>query len=186
MISTTKTLYELMPQVNYLENTTTSLSILNLLPLLSIIFIYFFCLGYVTKTETNPFDLLPKVLLLSLWVILSLTGLRAHPGHMMENGMDHSIFRKFKKVFSGHYHMKSNRDNVYYLGNPYQLYWNDYGCKRGFHVFDTDTLKTTFYRNPFNTFHKLYYNGSLVYPTSQNSKDPCQTNCRRERRLCKV
>ena len=66
--------------------------------------------------------------------------------------MDHSIFKKFDKVFSGHYHMKSKRDNVYYLGNPYQLYWNDYGSKRGFHVFDTDTLKTTFYRNPFTLF----------------------------------
>ena len=101
---------------------------------------------------------------------LEFNGFEAHPGHMMENGMDHSIFRKFKKVFSGHYHMKSNRDNVYYLGNPYQLYWNDYGCKRGFHVFDTDTLKTTFYRNPFNTFHKLYYNGSLSIPDESELK----------------
>ena len=92
---------------------------------------------------------------------LELNGFEAHPGHVMLNGMDVSMFRKFKKVFSGHYHMKSNRDNIYYLGNPYQLYWNDYGCKRGFHVFDTDTLKTTFYRNPFNTFHKLYYNGGI-------------------------
>ena len=95
---------------------------------------------------------------------LELNGFEAHPGHMMENGMDHSMFNKFKKIFSGHYHMKSNRDNVYYLGNPYQLYWNDYGCKRGFHVFDTDTLKTTFYRNPFTTFHKLYYNDGVSLP----------------------
>ncbi len=89
---------------------------------------------------------------------LELNGFEAHPGHMMFNGMDPSTFNKFKKVFSGHYHMKSNNDNIHYLGNPYQLYWNDYGSKRGFHVFDTETLKTTFYRNPFDTFHKLYYN----------------------------
>ena len=82
----------------------------------------------------------------------------------MENGMDKSLFKKFKRVFSGHYHMKSKKDNVTYLGNPYQLYWNDYGCKRGFHVFDTETLKTTFYRNPFDTFHKLYYNGGVTLP----------------------
>ena len=102
-----------------------------------------------------------KVMLLSVWGILKLNGFEAHPGHVMMNGMDHNIFKKFDKVFSGHYHMKSNRDNIKYLGNPYQLYWNDYGCKRGFHVFDTDTLKTTFYRNPFNTFHKLYYNNGI-------------------------
>jgi DNA repair exonuclease SbcCD nuclease subunit len=95
---------------------------------------------------------------------LELNGFEAHPGHVMENGMDKSIFSKFEKVFSGHYHTKSSRDNINYLGNPYQLYWNDYGCKRGFHVFDTDTLKTTFYRNPFDVFTKIYYNDGMDVP----------------------
>tara|TARA_B100002019_G_scaffold273263_1_gene269201 strand:+ start:1731 stop:2765 length:1035 start_codon:yes stop_codon:yes gene_type:complete len=98
---------------------------------------------------------------------LELNGFEAHPGHMMFNGMDPSIFNKFKKVFSGHYHMKSNNDNIHYLGNPYQIYWNDYGCKRGFHVFDTETLKTTFYRNPFDTFYKLHYNGGVSIPDAK-------------------
>ena len=95
---------------------------------------------------------------------LELNGFEAHPGHVMDHGMDKSIFKKFKRVFSGHYHMKSKKENVTYLGNPYQLYWNDYGCKRGFHIFDTETLKTTFYRNPFDVFHKLYYNGGITLP----------------------
>ena len=95
---------------------------------------------------------------------LELNGFEAHPGHVMESGMDSSVFKKFKKVFSGHYHMKSTKGNVSYLGNPYQLYWNDYGCKRGFHVFDTDTLKTTFYRNPFDMFTKIHYNDGMDVP----------------------
>ena len=101
---------------------------------------------------------------------LELNGFEAHPGHVMENGMDPKYFSKFKKVFSGHYHMKSTKKNVTYLGNPYQLYWNDYGCKRGFHVLDTETLKTTFYRNPFDTFYKLYYNGGVTLPDSSELK----------------
>ena len=95
---------------------------------------------------------------------LELNGFEAHPGHVMESGMESSIFSKFKKVFSGHYHMKSTKGNVTYLGNPYQLYWNDYGCKRGFHVLDTETLKTTFYRNPFDMFTKIYYNDGMDVP----------------------
>tara|TARA_B100002019_G_scaffold44349_1_gene37172 strand:- start:11520 stop:12548 length:1029 start_codon:yes stop_codon:yes gene_type:complete len=95
---------------------------------------------------------------------LELNGFEAHPGHVMESGMDKNIFSRFERVFSGHYHMKSKDANVTYLGNPYQLYWNDYGCKRGFHVFDTDTMKTTFYRNPFDMFHKLYYNDGVDIP----------------------
>ncbi len=98
---------------------------------------------------------------------LELNGFEAHPGHVMDRGMDISPFDKFEKVFSGHYHMKSNRDNIYYLGNPYQLYWNDYGSKRGFHVFDTETLRTTFYRNPYNTFYKFYYNNGISIPNKE-------------------
>ena len=101
---------------------------------------------------------------------LELNGFEAHPGHVMDKGTDMTIFKSFKKVFSGHYHTKSNKDNCYYLGNPYQLYWNDYGQKRGFHVFDTETLRTTFYRNPFDTFHKLYYNGGAVLPSEEEVK----------------
>jgi len=101
---------------------------------------------------------------------LELNGFEAHPGHVMQNGMDANAFSKFKKVFSGHYHMKSTKKNVNYLGNPYQLYWNDYGCKRGFHVFDTETLKTTFYKNPFDIFHKLYYNSGVSLPDESKLK----------------
>jgi len=101
---------------------------------------------------------------------LELNGFEAHPGHVMQTGTDISMFKKFTKVFSGHYHTKSNMGNCYYLGNPYQLYWNDYGQKRGFHVFDTETLRTTFYRNPFDTFHKLYYNSRGVLPNEEEVK----------------
>jgi len=101
---------------------------------------------------------------------LELNGFEAHPGHVMNTGTDMTMFKQFEKVFSGHYHTKSHRDNCYYLGNPYQLYWNDYGQKRGFHVFDTETLRTTFYRNPFDTFHKLYYNGGVTIPPEEEIK----------------
>ena len=97
-------------------------------------------------------------------------GFWLHPGHVMDRGMDPTHFSKFKKVFSGHYHMKSSKGNINYLGNPYQLYWNDYGCKRGFHIFDTESLRTTFYRNPFDIFHKFYYNNGVVLPDETELK----------------
>ena len=44
------------------------------------------------------------------------------------------------------------------LGNPYQLYWNDEGDVRGFHIFDTETGELEFIENPNTMFHKIYYN----------------------------
>lgn len=89
---------------------------------------------------------------------LELCGFEAHPGYVHTKGEDIAFFSKFKRVFSGHYHTKSSRSNVTYLGNPYQIYWNDCDDKRGFHIFDTETLKLTYVENPYKMFKKLYYN----------------------------
>ena len=89
---------------------------------------------------------------------LELNGFMATRGHFMEHGMDSQVFDKFDKVYSGHYHMRSNKDNIFYLGNPYEMYWNDVNDRdRGFHLFDTDTLKHTPVNNPYQLFHNLYY-----------------------------
>ena len=89
---------------------------------------------------------------------LELNGFMATRGHFMEHGMDSQVFDKFDRVYSGHYHMRSNRDNIFYLGNPYQMYWNDVNdFKRGFHLFDTNTLEHTPVNNPYQLFHNLYY-----------------------------
>ena len=89
---------------------------------------------------------------------LELNGFMATRGHFMEHGMDSNVFDKFERVYSGHYHMRSNKENVFYLGNPYEMYWNDVNDRnRGFHLFDTDTLEQTPVNNPYQLFHNLYY-----------------------------
>ena len=89
---------------------------------------------------------------------LELNGFMATRGHFMEHGMDSNIFDKFDKVYSGHYHMRSNKENIFYLGNPYEMYWNDDNDRnRGFHLFDTNTLEHTPVNNPYQLFHNLYY-----------------------------
>ncbi len=90
---------------------------------------------------------------------LELNGFRATPGHMMEHGMEWSIFKKFDKTYSGHYHCRSNQENIYYLGNPYEMFWNDVNDEnRGFHLFDTETLEHTPVNNPYRLHKIIYYN----------------------------
>ena len=90
---------------------------------------------------------------------LELNGFRATPGHMMEHGMEWDIFKKFKKTYSGHYHCRSNQDNIYYLGNPYEMFWNDVDDEnRGFHLFDTETLEHIPVNNPYRLHKIIYYN----------------------------
>ena len=88
---------------------------------------------------------------------LELNGFRAHRGHVMEDGMDCKLFDKFKLVFSGHYHTRSDNGKIFYLGNPYEMYWNDVNDTRGFHIFDTETLELVPINNPYKLFYNIYY-----------------------------
>ena len=88
---------------------------------------------------------------------LELQGYKVNDYVVMDHGLDDQPFEKFKKVYSGHFHTRSNQDNIYYLGNPYEIYWNDCGDTRGFHWFDTETLEHTPVNNPYRLFYKIYY-----------------------------
>ena len=88
---------------------------------------------------------------------LELNGFVATHGHVMDVGADFECYNKFKHVFSGHYHTRSNNGSIYYLGNPYEMFWNDVNDKRGFHIYDTDTLKLKTINNPYAMFKVIDY-----------------------------
>ena len=88
---------------------------------------------------------------------LELNGFRAHRGHVMEDGMASELFDKFQRTFSGHYHTRSNDGRIFYLGNPYEMFWNDVNDPRGFTIFDTKTLDHEHVDNPFRLFYHIYY-----------------------------
>ena len=75
----------------------------------------------------------------------------------MEHGHESKLYQKFKRVFSGHYHTRSDDGKIFYLGNPYEMFWNDVNDTRGFHIFDTKTLKHTPVDNPYKMFYNIYY-----------------------------
>ena len=89
---------------------------------------------------------------------LELQGFRVNRNLVMEeHGMDAKIFNKFDKVFSGHYHTRSDNGKIFYLGNTYEMYWSDVNDTRGFHIFDTETLEHTPINNPYKLFYNIYY-----------------------------
>jgi DNA repair exonuclease SbcCD nuclease subunit len=88
---------------------------------------------------------------------LEISGMLMMRGMANEHGMNMDKFKKFEMVFSGHFHHKNSKENIHYLGTPYEITWSDYKDPKGFHIFDTDTRELEFIRNPFSMFHKVYY-----------------------------
>ena len=106
----------------------------------------------------ETFNLIDKTKAEILFGHLDINGFELHKGHIQENGMDAKLFQKFDMVFSGHFHHKSQKGNIWYLGNTNQLTWSDYNDQRGFHIFDTETRTLEFIENPYKMFYKIIYN----------------------------
>lgn len=90
-----------------------------------------------------------------------IAGFEMDRGNVSHDGLDTKIFERFDSVYSGHFHHKSSKGNITYLGNQYEMTWMDYGDQRGFHVFDTETRELEFIPNPYSIFHRIPYDDTI-------------------------
>ena len=79
------------------------------------------------------------------------------PGAVCSHGLDISYLKRFEKVYSGHFHSKSEVKNCRYLGSQMQFTWSDYGDEKYFHIFDTETTEISPIHNPIKMFEKVFY-----------------------------
>jgi DNA repair exonuclease SbcCD nuclease subunit len=93
-----------------------------------------------------------------------IAGFAMHRGMESHEGLSKETFDKFDMVFSGHYHHRSDDGHIYYLGNPYELTWQDYRDTRGFHLFDLERRELEFIPNPNTMFERLEYDDKECEP----------------------
>ena len=93
------------------------------------------------------------------------------PGMTCQHGLDHSYVKRFDKVYSGHFHQKSEFANIKYLGSQMQFTWSDYGDEKYFHIFDTDTREMRPIHNPITMFEKLFYDDTKESFETISNKD---------------
>ena len=92
---------------------------------------------------------------------LELNGFEMQRGLVMDHGWDKQEFKRFDMVMSGHYHHKSDDGQIFYLGTPYEIYWNDWNDPKGFHVFDTEKRELERIVNPYTIYSKIYYDDTV-------------------------
>jgi DNA repair exonuclease SbcCD nuclease subunit len=118
----------------------------------------FFLLPWITKTnEKACYEAVENTKALICCGHLELDGFEMQKGLLSDHGWNHRIFQKFDTVFTGHYHHRSSRDNIHYIGAFCEHIWSDYNDPRGFVVFDTESRDTEFHRNPYRIFHMVAY-----------------------------
>lgn len=92
---------------------------------------------------------------------LELAGFKMYRSSQDSHGLDPSVFKRFDAVLSGHYHHRSTRGNVLYVGAPYEMTWADHDDERGFHVLDTETLDLEYVRNTVPLHAKVHYSDEV-------------------------
>lgn len=93
---------------------------------------------------------------------LELSGFELTPGFKSTHGLKMSQFKKYKKVISGHYHIRSTKKNIMYSGIPYQLNWSDAEDKKGFWVLDLKDDSMDYIENPRKLFRKIDYDEDFI------------------------
>lgn len=124
------------------------------------------------ENEKQTLDLINRTRARVCMGHLELNGFVAHKGHVMEDSRDPIPFHKFDKVFSGHFHSRSDNGKIFYIGNPYEIYFNDVDEERGFITLDTETLEHEYVSNPYKLHYQIYYEDNdyreLDYTTYTN------------------
>ena len=111
------------------------------------------CVNYVLSHKDNDSILLGH---------FELAGFEMTKGIKSETGnFDISELKDYKKVISGHYHITSEKDNIIYIGTPYELTWNDYNDKKRFIVYDTDDNEFQMITTNIVLHEKIMYNDKL-------------------------
>jgi len=88
---------------------------------------------------------------------LELNGFDMMKGVPSHGGLDPALFKRFEMVLTGHYHTKSTKGNIHYLGNQMEFMWSDAHDPKYFHILDTETRELTPILNPFTLYQRIIY-----------------------------
>lgn len=76
------------------------------------------------------------------------------------------LLDKTDLVISGHFHLKDERKigdgTILYVGNPFQMDFNDAGTQKGYYILNLDSLNYKFYENTLSPKHYHLYLSDLV------------------------
>ena len=91
-------------------------------------------------------------------------GLQTSPStkHLHNSGNDVGIFKKFKRVYSGHIHYRQEKGNFILVGNPYQMTRSDRGNQKGIYLLDLTTGDHKFYENNISPKFIRYYINNIL------------------------
>lgn len=133
-----------------------------------------FCFGiipWVTKeNESEVLEFISRCPCKMIGGHFEIVGFQVIPGIKHQGGFSISVFKRFDRVLSGHFHIKQSEGNIHYLGTQYQMNFSDVYSTKGFHVYDTETDEMSFIENTNNIFYLCTYDDSTPDELKNSAK----------------
>ncbi|QDH49154.1 endonuclease [Pantoea phage Phynn] len=85
-----------------------------------------------------------------------LAGFYFYKNSKADHGLEPDFLKKYKRVYSGHYHHANEGDNIFYIGTPLTMSANDEDETRGFYEF-TGKPELNFIANPDISHRRVMY-----------------------------
>ena len=118
-----------------------------------------FCIGLVPWICSENEDKVMKFLSTCSCPIVcghfELKGYEVSRGILFNDGMEDNFLKRFEQVISGHFHNKSSKNNIHYLGTQYEIFFSDLEESKGFHILDTKTRELEFIKNEDKMFYLI-------------------------------
>ena len=105
---------------------------------------------------------------------LEIQGFAMVKGVLDTDGWRHSIFDNCKRVYSGHYHIRSKKGNIQYVGNPFELTHNDAYSVKGIDMLDLSTMNNKFIKSKYIPRHLKIISSEV--PFDQLNKELVENN----------
>ena len=101
-----------------------------------------------------------------------INGFELVEGYVEKHGTSPNRFKEnFMLTFSGHFHIRSEKENIIYVGSPYETRWSDCGNSKGLYVLDLNTLNYRFIENTAASKHKKIFLSLLKKDSSKLKED---------------
>lgn len=94
--------------------------------------------------------------------------------HICDHGTTtFSDFKPWDLVISGHFHHRSKKGNVVYVGVPYEMSFSDCHQTKGWHILDTSDLSLKLVKNKKKLFHSIEYSTDMEDFPDVSSMSEC-------------
>lgn len=114
------------------------------------------------ENEDDSFEKIKKTRCQIAMGHLEISGFPMYVGSPLSHGFDMKLFSKFDMVLTGHFHHRSSKNNIHYVGSHSEFFWSDWNDPRGFHILDLSKRELEFIANKYTIYEKFYYDNTNI------------------------